>query len=83
MKLVRSAMEMAMSSAVNGMQRAMQSNGARATRISKATLDETEGGGDITKDMAEMSQDPAMMKANAATIKSQDAMLGALLDIVG
>lgn len=76
-------MEVAMSSAIHGMQRAMEASSARATRISKATLDDSEGGGDITKDMAEMSQDPAMMKANAATVKSQDAMLGALLDIVG
>ncbi len=73
----------AMSSAISGMQKAMQSNAGRASRIAKATLDDSEGGGDITKDMAEMQLDPAMMKANTATVKAQDQMLGALLDIVG
>lgn len=63
------------------MQKAMQQNAERADRIAKATLDESQGGGDITQDMAEMHLDPAMMKANAAAVKSHDAMLGALLDI--
>lgn len=76
-------MEIGMSSAISGMQRAMQASSERASRISKASLDDSEGGGDITKDMAEMAQDPALMKANAATVKTQDEMLGALLDIFG
>jgi hypothetical protein len=70
-----------LSASIGGMQKAMQQNAERADRISKATLDESQGGGDITQDMAEMHLDPAMMKANAAAVKSHDAMLGALLDI--
>lgn len=70
-----------LSASIGGMQGAMQKNAERAERIAKATLDENQGAQDITRDMAEMHLDPAMIKANVAAVKSQDAMLGALLDI--
>jgi hypothetical protein len=73
-------METGMSSAIGGIQWAMQTHAARAERISKASLTPEEGG-DITKDMAEMQLDPAAVKANAATLKTQDKMLGALMDL--
>lgn len=73
-------METGLSSSIGGMQRAMQTHAGRADRIAKASVDET-GESDMTKDLAEMQTDPAMLKANAAAVKTQDQMLGALLDM--
>jgi len=75
-------MEIGMTAAVGGMQKALGENAARAQRIAKASLSTEEGVGDFTRDLAELPQDAAAFKANAATVKTQDQMLGALLDII-
>ena len=70
-------------SSVQAIQDAFRNHADRAARIQKATT--TEGGdptGRFEKDMAELPSDDKAVGFNAAALKTQDKMLGALLDIL-
>jgi len=75
-------MQSGLSAAIGGAQNAIERNNQRATRIAKASqLEEQNAAQDLAKDMAELRSDPAALKANTSVIKTQDEMLGALLDL--
>ena len=70
-------MEIGMSSAIQGVQRAVDTNAARGARIAKGI----EGDDQIEKDLAELPTDAPNLSAQIQVIKTQDKMLGDLLDI--
>lgn len=70
-------------SSVSAIQQAFQTHEARAGRIAKSTTAEApEADRHFVKDMAELPSDDKAVGFNAAAIKTQDKMLGTLLDIV-
>lgn len=69
-------METGLSASVGGIQRAAETHFQRAQRIAKA-----EEAQDMTKDLAEMHTDPQRVKMNTAAIRTQDQMVGTLLDM--
>ena len=72
-------MENGLSAAVGGIQRAFDTNADRAKRIAASGVN----GGSFTSDMAQLPSDGTAVSANAAVIKTQDQMLGSVLDMVG
>lgn len=66
------------SSAVQGIQRAFDANAARAKRLAQA-----DGGPSFVKDMAELPSDAHKAGVNGKVIKTQDQMVGTLLDMLG
>jgi hypothetical protein len=66
------------SSAVQGIQRAFDDNAARAKRLAKE-----DGGPQFEKDMAELPSDAHRVGVNTKVIKTQDQMVGTLLDMLG
>jgi hypothetical protein len=72
---------MEIGSSVSGIQQAFQTHTERASRIAKATAEDAEIDATFVKDMAELPSDDKAVGFNAAAIKTQDKMLGALLDI--
>lgn len=65
-----------MSSSIQGIQKAFEANAARGQRIKNA-----ESNPQLEKDMAELSTDPQNVKLQNKVIKTQDKMLGELLDL--
>lgn len=77
-------MEIGSTSSVSAIQQAFQKHTDRAGRIAKATMsEEADADKTFVKDMAELPSDDKAAGFNAAAIKTQDKMLGALLDIFG
>ena len=66
------------SSSIQGIKNAFEANAARAQRVAKE-----DGGPQFEKDMAELPSDPQRVAVNTKAIKTQDEMLGTLLDMVG
>ncbi len=62
---------------LSGIQNLMDVNATRGERIASKGTDDPQ----FEKDMVDLSTDPSNMKAQTAVIKTQDKMLGALLDI--
>ncbi|GEM_PF-2533091 len=76
---VQRTMEISGSSAsVQGIQKAFADNSARAKRLAQQ-----DGGPSFEKDMAELPSDQSRVGANGKVLKTQDQMLGTLLDMVG
>jgi hypothetical protein len=65
-----------LSSSVQGIQKAFEANAARGKRIQNP-----ETNPQLEKDMAELATDPANVKMQTQVIKTQDKMLGELLDL--
>ena len=70
-------MDTGLSAAVGGVQRAFETHSQRAQRIAKDGLE----GENFVRDMAELPSDDDSVQANISVIKTQDEMLGALLDL--
>ena len=70
-------MDIPLTTPVQGMQRAMDTHTARATRLAKAAEMES-----VEKDLAELPTDPENLSAQTKAIKAKDQMLGDLLDIL-
>jgi hypothetical protein len=67
-----------LSSSVQGIQKAFDANAAKAKRIAQE-----DGGPQFEKDMAELPSDAHKVAANGKVIKTQDQMVGTLLDLFG
>ncbi len=72
-------METGLSRSVGGVREAFEANARRAERISKAKMEDDT----FTKDMAELPSDDKAVKANTSVIRTQDEMLGTLMDLFG
>jgi hypothetical protein len=70
-------MDSGLSAAVGGVQQAFAAHSERAQRIARDGID----GEHFVRDMAELPGDDDSVKANMSVIKTQDEMLGALLDL--
>ena len=65
-------------SSIQGIRKAFEDNAARAARVAQEN-----GGPQFEKDMAELPCDEHKVTSNLKALKSQDEMLGTLLDRVG
>jgi hypothetical protein len=65
-------------SSVQGIRNAFDANAARAARLAQPN-----GGPQFEKDMAELPSDEHKVTSNLKALKTKDAMLGTLLDMVG
>jgi hypothetical protein len=74
---------MEIGSSVSAIQQAFQTHTQRAGRIAKSTMsEEPDADKTFVKDMAELPSDDKAVGFNAQVIKTQDKMVGALLDIL-
>ena len=65
-------------SSIQAIRKAFEDNAARAARVAQEN-----GGPQFEKDMAELPSDEHKVTSNLKALKSQDEMLGTLLDMVG